>query len=89
MGMFEFSPVGIPIAIAGIIYMLTVGVRLMPNHEKEGPSQVDVGTRTYQADLVIPDGSSLIGKTIGRVARWRPIPTIRSSSCCVAAKPLM
>ncbi|MDO8352240.1 MAG: SLC13 family permease, partial [Aestuariivirga sp.] len=64
MGMFEIAPVGIPIAVAGIIYMLTIGVRLMPHREKDGPSIEDVGNRTYQADLVIPDGSSLIGKTI-------------------------
>ena len=64
MGMFELAPVGIPIAVAGIIYMLTIGVRLMPHREKDGPALEDVGNRTYQADLVIPDGSSLIGKTI-------------------------
>ena len=64
MGLFELAPVGIPIAVAGIIYMLTIGVRLMPNREKDGPSMDDVGNRTYQADLVIPEGSSLIGKTL-------------------------
>ena len=64
MGMFELAPVGIPIAVAGIIYMLTIGVRLMPHREKDGPALEDVGNRMYQADLVIPDGSSLIGKTI-------------------------
>lgn len=64
MGLFELAPVGIPIAIAGIIYMLTIGVRLMPNREKDGPSIEDVGNRTYQADLVIPEGSPLIGKTL-------------------------
>ena len=64
MGMFELAPVGVPIAVAGIIYMLTVGVRLMPDRENDGPSMEDVGNRTYQADLVIPAGSLLIGKTI-------------------------
>ena len=65
MGMFELAPVGIPIAVAGIIYMLTIGVRLMPNSEKEGhdgrPRQPH-----YQADLVMPEGSSLIGKTMAK-----------------------
>ena len=30
MGMFELAPVGIPIAIAGILYMWAIGVRLHP-----------------------------------------------------------
>ena len=64
MGMFELAPAGIPVAIAGLIYMLTIGIRLMPHRETDGASLQDVGNRSYQADLVVPDGSPLIGKTI-------------------------
>ncbi len=63
MGMFELAPVGIPIAVAGLLYMWTIGIRLMPHRGTEGPI-VDVGDRQYQADLVIPAGSPLIGKPI-------------------------
>ena len=54
MGMFELAPVGIPIALAGLIYMLTIGIRLMPDHKHETASKEDLGNRKYQADLVIP-----------------------------------
>jgi di/tricarboxylate transporter len=64
MGMFELAPVGIPIAIAGLIYMLTIGVRLMPDHKHDAASKEDLGNRKYQADLVIPQDSSLIGKSL-------------------------
>ena len=64
MGMFELASAGIPVAIAGLIYMLTIGIRLMPHRETDGASMHDVGNRSYQADLVVPDGSPLIGKTV-------------------------
>ena len=66
MGMFELAPVGIPIAIAGLIYMLTIGIRLMPDHKHDAASKEDLGNRKYQADLVIPEESSLIGKTLAQ-----------------------
>jgi len=63
MGMFELAPVGIPIAVAGLLYMWTIGIRLMPHRGTDGPL-LDVGDRLYQADLVIPAGSPLIGRPI-------------------------
>ena len=61
MGMFELAPAGIPIAVLGILYMLTVGLRLMPDRTRdEGPND-EVGNRDYTADLVVPQSSSLIG----------------------------
>ena len=64
MGMFELSPAGIPIAIAGLLYMLTIGIRLMPRHDPDAVKIEDIGNRLYKADLLVPAGSSLIGKTI-------------------------
>lgn len=64
MGMFELAPAGIPIAIAGLIYMLTFGIRLMPDHKHHAASKEDLGNRKYQADLIIREESSLIGKTL-------------------------
>ena len=66
MGMFELSPVGIPIAVAGLIYMMTIGVRLMPDRSEDGASSQGVGNRTYQADVVVPAESAMIGKTLAQ-----------------------
>lgn len=63
MGMFELAPVGIPIAIAGILYMLTIGIRLIPQREKQ-KAAAEIGERRYQADVVIVEDSSLVGKTL-------------------------
>jgi di/tricarboxylate transporter len=64
MGMFELAPAGIPIAIAGIVYMLTVGIRLVPDRGNHDDDQEEVGNRTYTADLLVPEGSSLIGTAL-------------------------
>jgi di/tricarboxylate transporter len=64
MGMFELAPVGIPIAIAGILYMLTIGIRLIPQREKQKAAAAEIGERRYQADVVIVEDSSLVGKTL-------------------------
>jgi di/tricarboxylate transporter len=63
MGMFEMAPVGIPIAIAGILYVWAVGVRLIPERENQ-KAEEKVGDRTYQADVVVVDDSPLVGKSL-------------------------
>jgi di/tricarboxylate transporter len=64
MGMFELSAVGVPIAVAGLIYMMTIGVRLMPDRSHEPRLSEALGNRTYQADVVVPAESQMIGKTL-------------------------
>jgi di/tricarboxylate transporter len=63
MGMFELAPVGIPVAVAGLLYLWAVGVRLIPQRENQ-KAEGEIGERKYQADVVIVEGSPLIGKTV-------------------------
>ncbi|MFZ4657124.1 MAG: SLC13 family permease [Caldilineaceae bacterium] len=63
MGMFELTPVGVPIAVAGILYMLTIGRRLLPN--RATPDDLgQLGNRLYLTELVVLPNSPLIGKTL-------------------------
>jgi di/tricarboxylate transporter len=64
MGMFELAPAGIPIAVLGIAYMLTIGIRLMPDRARDAANPAEVGKRDYAADLVVSEGSPLIGMTL-------------------------
>jgi di/tricarboxylate transporter len=65
MGMFELAPAGIPIAVLGIAYMLTLGIRLMPDRARDAAQQGEVGgNRDYAADLVVAEESPLIGLTL-------------------------
>jgi di/tricarboxylate transporter len=63
MGMFELAPVGIPIAIVGIVYVWAIGVRLIPQREDQ-KAETKIGERKYQADVVVVEDSPLIGKSL-------------------------
>jgi di/tricarboxylate transporter len=62
-GLFEFAPIGIPIVLTGVIYMVLLGSRLLPLRLNglgvEGRAEKD-----YLTELVVPDGSPLIGRTL-------------------------
>ena len=63
MGMFELAPVGIPIAVVGILYVWLIGMRLMP-HRDDQKADEKIGERKYQADVVVAEGGPLAGKSI-------------------------
>jgi di/tricarboxylate transporter len=64
MGMFALAPVGIPLAIAGIAYMVAFGPKLLPSRSSiTGSLEIDHRT-TPLHHLLIGDGSALIGKKL-------------------------
>lgn len=65
MGMFELAPVGLPIAVVGLLYVWAVAPRLLPERPTEEADE-QVGTRHYQADILVVDQGPLIGKTLAQ-----------------------
>jgi di/tricarboxylate transporter len=63
MGMFELAPVGIPIAIVGLLYMWVIGVRLIPQRDDQ-KAEEKIGERKYQADVMVVDDGPLVGKSL-------------------------
>ncbi|MEY3394107.1 MAG: hypothetical protein RL346_343 [Verrucomicrobiota bacterium] len=64
MSMFELAPVGIPLAIAGIAYMVIFGPKLLPNRSSiTGSLEIDYRVVPLH-HLLIPEGSPLIGKKL-------------------------
>jgi di/tricarboxylate transporter len=63
MGMFELAPVGVPIAVAGIVYMLILGARLTPDRTA-GEGNGSFGLRRYLTEVIILPESPLVGKTL-------------------------
>jgi di/tricarboxylate transporter len=63
LGMFELTPVGIPIAVLGILYVWQIGTRLIPERENQ-KSEEKIGDRQYQADVIVEDEGPFIGKTL-------------------------
>ncbi|MEJ5311118.1 MAG: SLC13 family permease [Anaerolineae bacterium] len=64
LGLFELTAVGLPIAAMGILYMLTVGHRLIPNRNTDEEFATPLGLRPYLAEVLILPNSPLIGKTL-------------------------
>lgn len=64
--MFEFAPIGLPIVVAGILYMVLIGVRLLPQHvtEAEAAERQD---KDYVTEIVVRPDSPLIAHTLGEV----------------------
>ncbi|MDJ1157967.1 SLC13 family permease [Chelatococcus sp. SYSU_G07232] len=63
--MFDFTPVGASIAVAGVIF-LTVGYRLLPAARK-GTASIEAAfnIEDYTTEASVPPDSSIVGKTVG------------------------
>lgn len=67
--MFDFAPVGLTAAAAGLAFVALVGWRLIPRPEDAGsPAERLMDTAAYTAELVVPEGSKLVGMRVGEVA---------------------
>jgi len=65
-GMFEFTKLGVIVFAVGAVYLMTVGVRLLPERIPADEDLVEeYAIQEYLADVVVPANSSLIGQTVG------------------------
>jgi len=64
IGFFELAPLGLPITVAGLIYLLLIAPRFIPDRTS-GERLDSFGIRQYLAEAVIPEGSKLAGQTLG------------------------
>ncbi|MBL8745657.1 MAG: SLC13 family permease [Phycisphaerae bacterium] len=62
LGMFTFTPVGVCVAIAGVLYMLSLGRRLLPNRPE--PFETARDARQYMTAMRVLPGSPMIGQTV-------------------------
>jgi di/tricarboxylate transporter len=72
MTYFELGSVGLPCALLGAIYLLTVGRKLLPDR-KELIEQLDETRREYLVEMLVQPGCRLVGKTIA-LAGLRHLP---------------
>lgn len=73
MRMFELSPVGIPIAIAGLIYMYFIGRRLIPDRTSPEGLLENFGVRSFITEVLVLPESPLVGKTLGEANLGRDL----------------
>jgi di/tricarboxylate transporter len=63
--MFELTAVGIVTVGAGMIYMLFIGIKLLPNRGGEESLTEQYHIREYISEVMVLPGSHLIDKTLG------------------------
>lgn len=71
IGMFELTLVGLPIVVVGLVYMVLVGQRLVPERPTAETLADRFGLRAYLAELHVPVGSPLDGRTLADSALGR------------------
>ncbi len=59
--MFEFAPIGIVLFLIGTIYMLAIGIRLIPDRRMEGDLIESFRLQEYITEVVLLPNSSTIG----------------------------
>lgn len=62
--MFELTPVGVVIVAVGMVYMLGLGLRLLPRRESAESLTEQYHIRQYMTEVIVLDNSPLIGKTL-------------------------
>ncbi len=65
LSMFELTPVGVITALAGLIYMLFLGRKLLPRRGGEESFTDQYAIREYISELLVLPESNLVGKTLG------------------------
>jgi di/tricarboxylate transporter len=61
--LFEISSVGIPLTLIGLVYLSTVGLRLLPDRETFSGIMAGSRQRQFLTEVLVPLGSPLVGKT--------------------------
>jgi di/tricarboxylate transporter len=62
--MFDFAPVGIGVALAGLAFISLFGWRLTPKREARSSPDELFEIENYITEIIIPEGSKFIGQTI-------------------------
>ncbi len=63
--MFDFTPVGVPVAVAGLVFLVLIGWRLVPHRQQKGSGGFDAGA--YLTEARVPDGSKAAGMTLREI----------------------
>jgi di/tricarboxylate transporter len=63
-GIFEMTPLGLPLAIAGLVYLIVLGPRMLPDRTSMAGLLSDKSRARFFTEAVIPPDSNLIGREV-------------------------
>ena len=64
-GMFDFTPVGLAIAVAGVAFIALIGWRLVPARKRAGTEGFESGA--YFTEARVPEGAKAVGMSVRAV----------------------
>ena len=62
--LFEISGPGVIYGIVGVLYLYFIGRRFLPDRPTLSDTLIDVSQRKFLTEVLVPQGSPLIGKTL-------------------------
>ncbi len=69
LGMFSIAPLGLIYLGVGLLYLFTLGRRLLPRRETPPELSDKYDVRNFITELKVEDGSPAVGRTLGEL-RW-------------------
>ncbi|HEY7863624.1 MAG TPA: SLC13 family permease [Thermoanaerobaculia bacterium] len=64
IGFFEMAKAGLPITVLGMVYLIVLAPRLLPDHSSDTMTD-RYGLRRYLTEALVAPGSKMVGKTLG------------------------
>lgn len=74
-GLLEIAPLGIPVTLIGIAYLMLFGFRLLPDRSTFAGTIGDGRQRQFLADVLVPLGSPLVGRTLAQAEVAKKLAT--------------
>jgi di/tricarboxylate transporter len=62
---FDFTPVGLPVAFAGIVFIASIGWRLVPERKGAGAEEFDTGA--YLTEARVPEKGKAVGMSLREI----------------------
>lgn len=67
--MFDFAPVGIGVAVVGILFIALVGWRLIPHRKGQAPKNELFSVEAYLTEICVTRDSKIVGKSLRELGK--------------------
>lgn len=66
IGMFEFTGMGLLFLVSGLIFMFTIGIKMIPERRAQDDLTKDFEMQNFLTDIIINSKSDLVGKVLDK-----------------------
>lgn len=68
-GMFDYTPVGLGVAVAGVLFIALLGWRLIPQRRGQASREELFDIKNYITEVRVPENSKMVSKTLHDLER--------------------